>query len=85
MYSAVITLGLSLEIRSLSASLASSTVIGLLVKEENARILFKAPSSSLILEITVFAINKSTSSGTDKLSISAFLRKIAILVSKSGL
>ena len=74
-----------MEIRSLSASFASSTVIGLFARDEKAIIRLSAPSSSRIFEITVLAIKRRTSSGTDRLSISAFLRKIAIRVSKSGL
>jgi len=69
---------------SLSASEAKSTLTSLLVSEEKATILIRAPSSSLILDFILVAIYTITSFGMFKFSTSAFFFKIAILVSKSG-
>ncbi|MPN63209.1 hypothetical protein SDC9_210964 [bioreactor metagenome] len=73
-----------LDIISLSASEAKSTLISLFVNEEKATILINAPSSSLILDFILVAMYTNTSFGILKFSTSAFFFSIAIRVSKSG-
>ena len=73
-----------LAIAFLSTSAARSTVIGDFVSDENATTRISAPSSSRMFDGMTFAMNESTSSGTGIFSDSAFLRRIASRVSRSG-
>ena len=45
---------------------------------------FRRPSSSRTLDLTVPAMNSATSLGTSAFSAAAFLRMIAIFISRSG-
>ena len=72
------------DIISFNASVAKSTVTSLLVNEEYAIILIRAPSSSLMFDFILVAMYPITSFATFKFSTSAFFLRIAILVSKSG-
>jgi len=78
------TFALFADSMSFNASLASSTVISFSVSDEYAITLFKAPSSSLMFDAILSAMNTITSFGTVRFSSWAFFLSIAILVSRSG-
>ena len=59
-------------------------MIGDFVSEANATTRISAPSSSRMFDGMTLAMNDVTSSGTGIFSLSAFLRRIASRVSKSG-
>ena len=66
--------------RSFKDSLIKPTEIGLLVKLEFATTLFKAPSSSLTLDLTFWAIKKAHSLSKETFIFNAFDKRI---ISKS--
>ncbi len=72
------------ERESFRISLASSTVRALPVMEANAFSRINEPSSARMFVFTAEATKRMTSSGTKKPSVSAFLRRIAMRVSRSG-
>ena len=84
MRSMVIRFSSSFSRLSFNTSFASSSVMGLLVKEEKATTRMREPSISRILDFIPLAMKKITSSGMERLSISVFFFRMAILVSKSG-
>ena len=71
-------------IRSLSTISASVRSTGCRLRLANAVTRIRAPSSSRMLVWILLAMNSSTSGGAVIRSVAAFLRRIAIRVSRSG-
>ena len=84
MIAAVICGPCSSLIRSFSTSSASGRSTCCLLRLAKAVTRISAPSSSRMLVCTLLAMNSSTASGTCSRSPQAFLRRIAMRVSRSG-
>ena len=69
---------------SLSESLTKFMSISVFANLAFAATLFRAPSSSLTLDLTCCAIKKAQSSGRVRFNSSAFCKRIAVLVSRAG-
>ena len=80
----LICMVLESEIRSRSTISASDLSIAVLLSDANAVTRISAPSSSRMLRSMLLAMSSSTSPGTSRRSICAFLRRIAMRVSRSG-